>query len=154
MTKGISAVISVVLLLLVAIGLIFAVYTWVTGTTSSGMSAGSQKMGQVETQLQTSFQIESAVCNEAAGRIDIYLFNSGSTDVWVNKTAVYFDGGYVDASQSNKILKPGERTVTGDLYVSFANLPGSPTSCDTSICNHRIKVTYRGVSQEALISCH
>ncbi len=152
MTKGISAVISVVLLLLIALGLVMVASKWLTSTTTTMTATGSKAVSNVVQGLQVRFTLDSIKCI-GNGVVDIYLRNTGDYDLKTSDMAVYFDD----------VLQPGAKwynaegtaTITtinkGELVlVNFT----AGTACDTNVCNHRVKVTHKsGVVAEGIIEC-
>ncbi len=151
MTKGISAIISVVLLLLIALGLVLVASKWLTSTTGTMTTTGSKAVTSVVQGLQVRFSLDSIKCKN--GVVNIYLRNTGEYDLKTSEMAVYFDD--VLQPGAKWYSDDGSKTITsigkGELVlVNFT----AGTACDTSVCNHRVKVTHSsGASAEGLIQC-
>ena len=127
--RGISPIVAVLLLILVAIGAAVLIYLWLTGF------AG--KSTQTPSSLQTQFKIETArifngtgALNDAAttanATIDIYLRNTGRTSIDLgavkdeNALAIYIYNSYTgDLVYSNTTLLQHVTNVpyTGDYII-------------------------------------
>ncbi len=103
--KGITPVISVILLLLVAIAIVgfaFGFFQRVLGTASSG----------TEEQLKTSVsQLSQGIWIENAKGTAVTVRNLGSQSVNSNNFAVFVNGGSVSAPCSPATVSPGSVTV-------------------------------------------
>ena len=126
--RGISPIVAVLLLILVAIGAAVLIYLWLTGF------AG--KSTQTPSSLQTQFKIETARIFNGTGApskganatIDIYLRNTGRTSIDLgalkdeNALAIYIYNSYTgDLVYSNTTLLLKVDAYGGSIPIDYVN---------------------------------
>ena len=140
MKKGISTVIAVVLLLLITVGIVWTVYTWLTGTMTEVTTGTGQAIGgQVET-LTTDFMIVAAGY-EGSNRAQVSISNTGTQNIDLSKIKVYVKGVEQTITAGNTgTLNPGNTA-----KITFQN--------STTVCDEVVRVAYAGVIKEAVVEC-
>lgn len=137
--KGISAVIAVVLILMITVALAAMAYVWFTGvfeTITTGAGEAAERTGQT---IATSFDVVSAGVDSSKILL-VYITNTGSSDIWANRTNIFVGVTGQDTSGETKILRPGET-----YEFSFSNHGDS--------CNKQLKVTYGSLERYTQIQC-
>ncbi len=105
MSKGISAVIAVVLLLLVSVSVVFVFSTWVTGIAGKATEKTGEKIKFVTQKLSSCVQITSVGWNK------VYITNCGIDENEVidkDHVNVFIDGLKVDFTADKDHIKPEE----------------------------------------------
>jgi len=139
MKKGVSTVIAVVLLLLITVGIVWTVYTWLTGTMTE-VTTGTGKAIERQTEiLTTDFVIVAAGCTNTGCQVSIS--NTGTRNIDLTKIKVY--------------VKGVERRITGGASGTLS--PGETKAINfdgnTRFCGEVVRVAYAGIIKEATIEC-
>lgn len=140
MKKGISTVIAVVLLLLITVGIVWTVYTWLTGTMTTVTGGTGEAIEKQTEMLTTDFMIVAA--GYAGGNnCEVSISNTGTRDIDLSKIKVYVKGVEQSITNGNTgTLSPGN-TAT----IEFQN--------STAVCGEVVRVAYAGVIKEAVVEC-
>ncbi len=141
MKKGISSVIAVVLLLLIAVGITWTVYTWLTGTMTTVTEETGESIEKKTEIIGSDFVIAAAGYNTANSRGQISISNTGTNDIDLSKITIYLKGVSQSITSGNTgTLSPG----------STATLEFTNTS---KVCGEVVRVVYAGVIKEAVADC-
>jgi flagellin-like protein len=148
--KGISAIIAVILILMITVALAAMAYVWFTDvfkTVTEG--AGKAATGASET-IATSFSIASAAMNQTGtinndNALDVYVTNTGSTDITTDNFNVFVEGTKGIARIDQTEIGPGK---TATLTVDNTTTIDEKMTCDASV-----KVTYGSLEQFTSIVC-
>ena len=87
--KAISPVISIILLVAIAIGIIATAYSWLSGIQRPTQETGSELAGRQTLELAGQLKIESIYAN-TSGNSTIYIRNVGS--IYLSNFSLYIDG--------------------------------------------------------------
>ena len=141
MKKGVSTVIAVVLLLLITVGIVWSVYTWLTGTMTEVTKETGEAIERQTEILTTDFMIVAAGY-KGGNRAEVSISNTGTRNIDLTKIKVYVKGINQDIQDQNKLgeLKPGETKA-----IEFQN--------STPVCGEVVRVAYAGIIKEATIEC-
>ncbi len=109
--KGVSAVLTVIMIFVITIALVSVIYTWTTSTTGGLTATGKKQVQQVTKQLSTCMRIDSVSGNR------IYLRNCGFGVITNDSISVFVDGAPVSFSLKQDIQssKSGELEIL-DLW--------------------------------------
>ena len=140
MKKGISSIIAVVLLLLIAIGIVWTVYTWLTGATTTLTTGAGEAIEKKTEILTTDFMIEAAGYT-GSNQAEVSIRNTGSTDIDLTKILITVKG------VSQTIVSGNTGTLAPDALqtITFQN--------STAVCNEIVRVSYSGIVKEAVVQC-
>ena len=123
-SKAISAVISVVLLLLISIGIVATTYTWLTATTSGITKSGTEKIEKTVEIISSCMKIQSIGWNK------VYIVNCGKGVITNDSLAVFIDGVKVEHDMNPSQIKEDE-TAEVTLYGLWR----------FSLGEHKLKIT-------------
>ncbi|MDD5416705.1 MAG: hypothetical protein PHU12_01890 [Candidatus Aenigmarchaeota archaeon] len=140
--KGISAIIAVVLILMITVALAAMAYVWFTGvfkTISESAGESATKAGQ---DIATQFSIAGATNSSDGRNIDVYVTNTGSSDIEA-KNFLLLVNGVKRNHVATEILAPGET----------ATLTNTTTVDKTYTCDNSVKITYGSLEQVTTIQC-
>ncbi len=143
MTKGISAVVAVIMLLMITVALVGLAYVWTTGIFTSTTGAAGETTGSVLESISTQFVIEN-VRNASLTEINVSVRNTGTQNI--NLIGL---GAYVDDKPATVLDTLG--MLSQDSLLSFR------IRTDTSLagsCSHTLKLTVAGgESSKELTTC-
>lgn len=98
--KGISAVVTTVLLILIVVAVIGLAFTFFVGTQNAAQNSGNQALTNVLTKIDVPFSFENQVGT------NFYIRNKGTTSITAGTLTVYADDAAVDA-QIPQAIQPG-----------------------------------------------
>lgn len=87
--KGISTVLTVVLLVIVTVAIIGLAYAWASGLFRTTTEAGTEQVNIVTSNLQKTVEIISSNCNSTNGEINFVIKNTGSKAILKSELGVY-----------------------------------------------------------------
>ncbi len=139
--KGISAIISVVLILMITIVLAGLSYIWFTNLFQSVTSTAQQTATGAQTALATKFKIEAAT-NTTLTNVTVYVRNTGQADINMTTASAYVNDIFMPTDGNKGItLSPGS---VSTFNVTNVNNP----------CNKILRVTVgTGASDTISITC-
>ena len=114
--KGISPVIAVLLLIVIAVAAAVLAYVWITGYIGTLQSQSSSE------QLQERVKIDAVEYNGTA--VKIYVTNIGETDVTIVSAYVLDPDGTVVASSTGLTITVGANGGTNTITVTASGLSG------------------------------
>lgn len=149
--KGISAVIAVVLLLMITIALVGMAWVFfqnLWGTIST--TAGEAAEGTSEA-IASQFSIASASHTKSDNYATVYLTNTGSADIKLDRVNVFVNNKLTGKASGTftGILSPGS---TVSLKVNNKTINASADYND-AWCTNTTKVTYGSLEQVSTITC-
>lgn len=141
--KGISAVISVVLILMITVALASMAYVWFTTVFRTITTGTEEAAAGGITAMATKFTIESAYNTSTTPNIvNVSIRNTGTKDIKTGTIAAYVNG------VSSTVSNPSPATLTPGMPGSFA-VTVTPVPC-----NGVLKVTEAtGYEAYATIKC-
>jgi len=104
MSKGITPVIAIVLLLMITIALIGFAYVWFQHTATGLTSNIGRQVNRTTTQMGESITITSF---DTDNRV-VYVKNIGSSSIILSKTDVYVGGKLIPNSCGDGVAAPGK----------------------------------------------
>ncbi len=133
MRKGITPVISIVLLLLIVVAIIGIAFGWFVGIFNVAADQGTQGIEDTVDKFGQISSIESAVCENIgdplADTITLYVKASGSSDLAIGDVSVYLDDVLIG---SNRAIITSGSTATL-TFVNGALLDGTGAAI-TIVC--------------------
>ena len=84
--KGIDAIISVILLLMISVALVATSYAWFSGLFGTVTAGGTNVTQKGVSGIQTTFAVENAVLNTTSGNLTLSIRNTGTVPIDVNQT--------------------------------------------------------------------
>ncbi|OYT57422.1 MAG: hypothetical protein B6U68_01840 [Candidatus Aenigmarchaeota archaeon ex4484_14] len=110
MSKGITPVIAIVLLLMITIALIGFAYVWFQHTATGLTSNIGRQVNRTTTQMGESITITSC---DVSNKI-VYVKNIGSSSIILSNTDLYVEGKLIPDSCGDGVAAPG-KTFSCDL---------------------------------------
>ncbi len=140
-SKGISALIAVVMLLMITVALVGMAYMWVTTAFSGVTKETGESIEQGTQVIATKFVINSAAYDSGSNTVNVSIQNIGTTEINLDNADVILGGFSQNVIyKSQATLKPQERAL-----VAFTN--------STDACGREVTVKYLGVEASAEVYC-
>lgn len=128
--KGISPILATLLLIVIAVAAVIVTYAWVLTFTGTQTTAAGKMI-----------KFDSAVINAASDQATVYIRNSGTEVVTIDK--IYVDGtDYTSSATGLPATLDVESTSTVTLNGTLAGLDFSPGG------RYRVRITGPGVTWE------
>lgn len=136
--KGISAVIAVVLILMITVALSGAAYVWFSGVFDTITEGAGDAADNTADVISTSFAIATA-SKISSTTAEIYIVNTGSSNIDMNKVIVFADDKLADIESSTPTS-----IASGAAGTIKINNSGSYTE---NFCGTKIQVSYGSLKQ-------
>lgn len=152
--KGIDAIISVILLLMITVALVATSYAWFSGLFTTVMGGGTNVTQTGVTGIQTAFDIESAR-NVTLTNVTVVVRNTGTVDMDLNDASTYIADQYAVGPSVNQVL-----TMTGTAIASKIVTPNALAQFNVTVptgivpCSKTLRISLGvGAPQTETIIC-